>query len=64
MRLKQKRPINKTFSFFIPILMKLGELVVSICATTSPSFNKIGPKIKKVKIISKIPFLDTYKHTN
>ena len=32
---------------FNPILLKLGEVVVSMCTTTSPSFNKIGLNTKK-----------------
>ena len=33
----------KTFlCMFYPILLKLGEVVVPMCTTTSPSFNKIG----------------------
>ena len=36
----------KTF-LFNPILLKLGEVVVSMCTTTSPSFNKIGLNTKK-----------------
>ena len=33
---------NKNFFAFSPILLKLGEVVVHMDTTTSPSFNKIG----------------------
>ena len=37
----------KLFFILYPIMMKLGEVVVPMCATTSPSFIKIGLEIKK-----------------
>ena len=37
----------ENFFVFNPILMKLGEVVVSKGTTTSPSFIKIGSKTKK-----------------
>ena len=37
----------ENFFVFNPILMKLGEVVVSMGTTTSPSFIKIGLKTKK-----------------
>ena len=37
-----KRSIKKTFFVLHPILMKLGEVVVSMYTTTSPSFIKFG----------------------
>ena len=42
--------IIKTFFVFHPILMKLGEVVVPICTTTSPSFIKIRWKTKKFSL--------------
>ena len=42
-----KWSIIKTFFVFHPILMKLGEVVVHMGTTTSPSFIKIGWKTKK-----------------
>ncbi len=38
----------QNFFVFNPILMKLGEVVVSMDTTTSPSFIKIGLKTKKI----------------
>ena len=38
---------NQKFLFLIFILMKLGEVVVPMDTTTSPSFIKIGLKTKK-----------------
>ena len=39
---------NKTFFIiFIPILMKLGEVVVHMSTTASPSFIKIEIEMKK-----------------
>ena len=38
---------NQNFFVFNPILMKLGEVVVSMGTTTSPSFIKIRLKTKK-----------------
>ena len=38
---------SENFFVFDPILMKLGEVVVSMGTTTSPSFIKIGLKTKK-----------------
>ena len=38
----------ENFFVFNPILMKLGEVVVSMGTTTSPSFIKIGLKTKKI----------------
>ena len=37
----------QNFFVFNPILMKLGEVVVPMDTTTSPSFIKIGLKTKK-----------------
>ena len=37
----------ENFFVFNPFLMKLGEVVVLMDATTSPSFIKIGLKTKK-----------------
>ena len=49
MRLRQILSYDKTFFFvFDPILLKLGEVVAQMGTTTSPSFNKIGSKTKKV----------------
>ena len=39
--LTEKVAVNKTFVVFHPLLMQLGEVVVPICTTTSPSFIKI-----------------------
>ena len=45
---KQKNGLLiKLFFISISILMKLGEVVVSMRTTTSPSFIKIGMKMKK-----------------
>ena len=38
---------NQNFFVFNPILMKLGEVVVPMDTTTSPSFIKIGLKTKE-----------------
>ena len=38
---------NQNFFIINPILMKLGEVVVHMGITTSPSFNKIGLNTKK-----------------
>ena len=39
---------NKNFFVFHLIFMKLGEVAVHIGIATSPSFIKIGSKIKKI----------------
>ena len=39
---------NKNFFVFRPILMKLGEVVVHMGTTTSPSLIKIELKTKKI----------------
>ena len=45
----QRLLVQILFVFFVfdPILMKLGEVVVLLDTTTSPSFIKIGLKTKK-----------------
>ena len=45
-----KWAINKTFFVFHPILMKLGEVVVHMGTTTSPSFIKIQNRMKNKKV--------------
>ena len=44
---KQKMGYYNTFYISNPILMKLGEVVVHMGTTTSPSFIKIRLKMKK-----------------
>ena len=48
----------ENFFVFDPILMKLGEVVVPLDTTTSPSFIKIGLKTKK---FSHEPISGTFK---
>ena len=52
---------NKNFFVFYPILLKLGEVVVHMDTTTSPSFNKIGLNKKKVFICARLTEVSSVK---
>ena len=52
---------NKNFFVFNPILLKLGEVVVHMGATASPSFNKIGLNKKKFFICAHLMEVSSVK---
>ena len=49
----EKRAINKTFLFFHPILMKLGEIVVHMDNYNFTKFHQNQMKNKKVLLIAR-----------